>query len=549
MFSKVVENNKAQVEGYSKSKKERYKKYAQDLVTVCVASIENMALMVCDYAKRFGNSNDTKVILNASVISLQGKSGGDSEVPVLPVCQGAIERVQSAFQSGSRGNRDVMSTLVPTEFKRRPVISSARMTQGRDAFNEGYLMQLSRQIVNARADRCVLSFPAIYTFPSTARKQNWLRLSLPPLPQYRNPQISTERLPRFEWGSNVTSCTAGSDPMVVTLAHTMSRSLRFDGAEEFRLLVAMRIYNLAAAEIPNGLRLELGISEENVNTSEDAQDGVSVELLKSLTEGFENVAREGTYSTTTAVYKNELKGGDHVTWEIIMNPLPMTGAIILKPTIMYRAMEKEPPHAAWVTATDAKKEDEDTSVMSGFSQKSGGSKAESDGNGDNNSPTIEQKENVVIPCERVLLNPMVGLQPCPFVFFRDGKGDLDSFRFLWTRMPCQLTPLKLMPIPEDEEELRVSFDLLRLSAICTLAFHGDPVPGGMITRLWAFVSPHGKRAMFVLAEQVSDNTSTLHARGDDKQLLLCLAGTNASRNALIAALQPRMKLFHQKVLV
>jgi hypothetical protein len=90
---------------------------------------------------------------------------------------------------------------------------------------------------------------------------------------------------------------------------------------------------------------------------------------------------------------------------------------------------------------------------------------------------------------------------------------------------------------------------LRLSAICTLAFHGDPVPGGLITRLWAFVSPHGKRAMFVLAEQVSDNTSTLHARGDDKQLLLCLAGTNASRNALIAALQPGMKLFHQKVLV
>lgn len=117
-----------------------------------------------------------------------------------------------------------------------------------------------------------------------------------------------------------------------------------------------------------------------------------------------------------------------------------------------------------------------------------------------------------------------------------------------TRMPCQLTPLKLMPIPDDEEVPSV-FDSLRLSAMSTVAFQGDPVPGGMITRLWAFVNPSGKRAMFVLAEQRSDNSTTLHARGDDKQLLLCLAGTASSRDALISALQPGMKLFHQKVLV
>lgn len=48
---------------------------------------------------------------------------------------------------------------------------------------------------------------------------------------------------------------------------------------------------------------------------------------------------------------------------------------------------------------------------------------------------------------------------------------------LRTRMPCQLTPLKLMPIPVDEEIPSVSFDSLRLSVISTVAFHGDPVPG------------------------------------------------------------------------
>lgn len=116
-------------------------------------------------------------------------------------------------------------------------------------------------------------------------------------------------------------------------------------------------------------------------------------------------------------------------------------------------------------------------------------------------------------------------------------------------MPCQLAPLKLMPVLEDEEPPHVSFDSLRLSAISTVGFHGDPVPGGMISRLWAFVNPHGKRAMFVLAEQGSDKNTILHARGDDKDLLLCLAGTSTSRDALISALQPGMKVFHQKVLV
>jgi hypothetical protein len=114
-------------------------------------------------------------------------------------------------------------------------------------------------------------------------------------------------------------------------------------------------------------------------------------------------------------------------------------------------------------------------------------------------------------------------------------------------MPCQLTPIKLIAFPESEETPPVSFDSLRLAAISTVKFGGDPVPGGMITRLWSFMSPHGKRAMFVLAEQGNDKGKTLHVRGDEKQLLLCLTGTSTARNALISALQPGLKPFHQDV--
>jgi hypothetical protein len=107
-------------------------------------------------------------------------------------------------------------------------------------------------------------------------------------------------------------------------------------------------------------------------------------------------------------------------------------------------------------------------------------------------------------------------------------------------MPFQLTPLKLMPIPDDEDPPQSCLDCV---------FQGDPVPGGMITRLRAIARQQGKRVTFVLAEQASDKSTTLHARGDDKQLLLCLTGTNTSRNAAIAAFLPGMKFFHQKVLV
>ncbi len=138
----------------------------------------------------------------------------------------------------------------------------------------------------------------------------------------------------------------------------------------------------------------------------------------------------------------------------------------------------------------------------------------------------------------MLLSPLIGLQPCPLVFFQDGQGDVDSFRFLWSRMPCQTSPLNLMPRSESDVTQPASFDALRLAAMSTVAFGGDHISGGIVSHLWAFMSPNGKRAMFVLAEQGSDNTKILHARGDDKQLLLCLTGTGTSRQALVAALQP-----------
>jgi hypothetical protein len=555
VFSKVVESHKSQIELYGKKKKELYKKYAQDTVTVCVACIENIALTACEWRRRFGSSNETKHILSLSVLSLQGKnmsendtSTTDAQAPVLPVCQAAIERIQAAFASNEPANMDTFSLsplLMNTgDLKRRPVVTAARSQQGRDAYNEGYMMQLSRQIIAARIDRCLLSAPTVYSFKAGVRKQSWLRLTIPPLPASRNPQVSVARLPRFAWGSNVGSMCGGSDAAALTMAYSLRRSLRYDGEDEFRLMVAMRVHNTTAVEIEKGLRLELGIVQENVTLSPNADDPTSVEVLKSLG-GEDEFNGETSLASAITVYKHELKVGEHLTWEVALDTLPMTGAITLHPTIVYREIESEPANATWVGG-DKKEGSGDSIVSSGSNQsksKSGDSGAlDKEGDGESKAEE-EENEHISIPGESMKLSPLIGLQPCQLVFFRDGCGDVDSFRFLWSRMTCQIPPLRVAP-KSNSATVPVSHDALRLAAISTLRFAGESIPGGFVTKLWAFMSMRGMRVLCVMAESDVDsgnygsNDKTIHVRGDDKALLCCLAGTSTAREALVSALSP-----------
>jgi hypothetical protein len=244
---------------------------------------------------------------------------------------------------------------------------------------------------------------------------------------------------------------------------------------------------------------------------------------------------DSTLASAATLYKLELQSGDHLTWEVMMDHLPMTGALCLQPSIEYRAMEDEPCHAAWIGTEGKDADRDDTSAISAASQQSNRSDGESKGN--------EEKVNITIPGEPMKLSAMVGLQPCPLVFFRDGCGDILTFRFLWERMPYQITPLQVGPesgIPPTQ----ASYDTLRLAALSTVKFKGNVIPGGEITRLWAFSSLTGKRALFVLAESQggggrrAPTEKTIHVRGDDKQLLCCLTGTLSARKSLTAALLP-----------
>ena len=551
LFDIIVESHKDQTDNYSKKKKELYKKYTQDTVKACVACIENIALGACLWRKRFGKSADVNNIVNLAVQSLQARSPGNDDsqalVPsILSLCQDAVERIQARFSKGDQTSIESMSVSIllsrTGKLKRRPVITASRNNQGQDAYNEGYMTQLIRQIIASRADRYVLSTPPVYAFNGPARKQNWLRLALPPMPYSRNPQVSVDTFPRFTWGSGVSSVSGGSDAAVINMAYSLRRNLRYDSENEFRLMLTMRVHNVTAVEVPEGLRLELGILNESAATSLDSQDPTSAQIMESLLEGSDEVLSASVLSSATTIYKPELKSGDHLSWEIMMGTLPMTGPLTLYPSIVYRAMEDEPAHATWV-GTDLRDGDGDTSVVSGVSQQSTDSKKDiEEEKKEKESKPGRERRHINIPGQSLHLSPMVGLQPCPLVFFKDGCGDIDTFRFLWSRMTSQIPALKVAAASESET-VQVSCDTRHVAAISMIRFEGESTQGRLITKLWAFIALNGSRVLCVMTESEVDadkygsNEKTIHVRGDDKQLLSCLTGTLTARRHLVAALE------------
>lgn len=64
-----------------------------------------------------------------------------------------------------------------------------------------------------------------------------------------------------------------------------------------------------------------------VTTSGDSQDVVPQEIRRGLTDGFDDGTRDRTYGSAVFVLKDIMKSGDHVPWEIMMNPIPSNGAL------------------------------------------------------------------------------------------------------------------------------------------------------------------------------------------------------------------------------
>lgn len=531
-FGKIVDKHRSQIDAFGKKDKDMYKKYAHDTVGVCVACIENIALSAEQWRKRFGDTPEGKHIYNTAITTLQG----DPNSPVLPICQGAIDRIKEAFSNNDGPNLEG-SNLSPlllnaNEVEKRPYVTAARLLQGRDAYQQGYLMMLSRLAISERIDRCIFAMPFVQSIGSIVRKQNWLRLSLPPHPVDKEPQVPVSSLPKFSWGTSASAPLGGSDAAAMTLAYSMRRAMRYDGENDFKLTVTMRLHNISPVGITEGLRLNLTFLQELALSHTDGHDSQYLDsLLKALDCEAEAFVSGSSACSAMTTYKAELKSGHHLTWQVVVDALPLAGALRLQPSVEFRSLDDEAPEASWIGIEG--KDDEDASATSEPDKSS--KNIRDDGETKDN----ERKANIAVEGHELQLSPMVGLQPCPFVFFRDCCGDIEAFRFLWERLPSEPPPLKLVAQADDSSP-RVSFDTVRLAALSTVKFNGNAIRGGEVTKLWAFASVSGKRVLCALVESSGGGhiSTVLHVRSDDKKVTTCLVGTASARQAFVAALAP-----------
>ena len=545
-----------QISKLSKEMAEEPRKGKDDAqyLAVCVACIENIALTACDWARRFGSNRasnvafqmdieeDARYIVSVALAALDGKNLRDGDVldedeatdsrtkPMLPLCVEAARRIQAIAGAGSPTQVDafgiggqtpaLFSTLVTVArlnlklgLPYTPYLS-ASASLGGDASHHAYLAQYCQQVIISRFDLAMWSSPLADTeeeedsaknrlssesvgedrrreASQAIRAKNSLRLSVPPLPSSRQPKVTWGLGAKMLWKGSSSMVTAGSDPVAVVLSHTTSRCPRYDCEPEYRLHITMRLHNITAVEISKGVRMELSVTQQLPSASSGSSNT------------YGDIGECDIYYSTSAMYKHEVKAGDHLIWEISLPDVPSAGSIMLHPSVTFRELDADHSSEKWVNLEGDK----------------GGSteNAEAKANAEEEDETLD----ITLLGEPIALSTMVALQPDPLVFFRDGLGDESVFRFLWLQLPYQVAPLELEPVdkvgasPDDE----LADAVAKLSMV-TLQDWIEPTANQ--ANGWAFMTLCGKRLFCVITTSTDSDeaeTATLQFRADDEKLV------------------------------
>jgi hypothetical protein len=540
-----------------KRQRDPVRRLALETAKACVACIEGIALMTCDWRRRFGASPETKYLVSIAVGLLQGKvdeTPVDDSVKAImgPVCEAAVGRVQAFYESdGGRVDSMELSFPVsdlasqPFKPKIKPLITSTKLpaTPREKAFRS-HLILLCLQVVTSRAEQAVHSLSVADSLLSNARTPNYLRLSLPPLPESRDARLlGTFCQPLTSWGNSVNLSSASSDAVALVAAYTYRRFVRHDGAEEFRVTFLMRAFNTTPISFSEGLRLELGVVQKALDFR-DGNDSTSSEVRSALG-GITSI--EAPLVSSAVVYKQEIKTGDHVTWELSLDPSVLLSNRVMMPSLVFRNVSVELPDvgATWVTGEKKSSVSGDASTHTGSAESKSGEDDFLVTKSDKGKTGVSEEtltEAVTVPGDPLFLTPMVGLLPCPMVFLRDRWGDSSTFRMFWFSLPYSMPPMKLGSDPLKKPVSPLDEKVVELSR---LKWSGEAIPGGTATKLWAFSALHGSRVFCVLAEMENGKSSTvytLHIRGDEIDLLFALTGSKAARDTFISALCPGMSI-------
>jgi hypothetical protein len=554
---------------------------------VCVGSVENIALTACDWARRFGTAgggryseafrrdvdDDVSYIVSTAKAALEGKNlreidvldanqsnDGKSLYPVPPVCVEAIKRIDSESsenlqQLNLAAKHLVYSLLVTTacrDMERRSNASANLVVQAysdtrrspfivnglderaetplvaSDASVYSYFAQYCFQVIGSRVDPALLDASFTRTdeaHGSARRPNNWLRLSAPPTGQTTGELASRVRL-----SGTVATISGASDPVAFIIAYSMRKCLRYDCELEFRLFVSMRVQNVTAVKLASGLRMDLRVTQQRSAFEVEGEETDEDQVLASY----------------TAVFKQEIKGGDQVTWEVPLENWPIKGTFELHPSVTFRELKAEhfPPKMVTMSVQideESEKDDASSDGTDGRSEDNTITSMEERTIGEDEDDTLD----VVLSGEPFQLSPMLGLQPCPLVFFKDRAGDENIFRYLWYQMPFRMPEMTLYAnqllgnlIGSSRDDFGAGSAML--SCIMINEFIESV---GKASRGWAFVTFTGNRLLCLMVESINVDesgiespSSALYFRADDEALLFTMMGSDATRNAVVSSL-------------
>mmetsp|Transcript_16126 Transcript_16126/g.24665 ORF Transcript_16126/g.24665 Transcript_16126/m.24665 type:complete len:1300 (+) Transcript_16126:142-4041(+) len=564
---------------------------------ICVASVENIALMACDCARRNDASSrrgssedideDVIFLVSSATAALEGKNlresyASDSDLdgpsaslscpyPMLATCSEAVRRIQSVTIEGQEGafekygiKPSVTSMLIKgansgQELKSGDVAGSVRSPLVSDGFENGIkaplaggdayfyalFLQYSLQVINTRIDVSLQTSAFInpdqggkklseakHSLCRLVRTPNYLRLST--LPAARSAGVPRSLCTRST--GFVKTLSGASDPINLIIAYSMRRCLRYDCELEYKLFVTCRVHNVTPVSIVSGLRMDLRIAQQG-----NALEG-------KFWEGSE----QPVFASHTAVFKHEIKSGEFVTWEVALTNWPKRGTVELHPSVTFREIDAEHVPlklAVLVPVKDGENIDSDENRYNDEEERTHADdittddafSVDEDGGDD-------EKTDITLAGEPLQLSPMVGIQPCPLVFFRNRKGDVNAFRVMWHQMQYQMPKITLYANPVEEQMVGSSTDEFGVAVanLSCLAIDEERLSSATTVRGWAFQTLTNNANLLCLMviegrdatgnDEYGSQQSTLHFRADDEALLLSVLGSNITRDAVVASL-------------
>ena len=254
---------------------------------------------------------------------------------------------------------------------------------------------------------------------------------------------------------HVTTLTSCSDPVVLTLAHELHDTERSDLSDARSLAITLRLHNATPLAVKN---IRLGI----------------------------NISQDSTSCFTSATYENEIAGGDHVTWEVVISSWEI-GNLKLQAFVTFMGVQIESCTSKWVSLTDG-----DRTLPEDYDD------------------DYDESADVSIECRPAFISTInYSLRPCPIVFFKGDRksGDADTFVSQWNHLNCE--------------------------RVFTLVAHDKSIDSklGRVTLNGtgcALTAPGGKRLLFNLTRDGGSPTVHMAIRSNSSSLLDSLIGTEQS---------------------